>query len=127
MMLGKNRKTGLWLLLLVCAVLPAKSARSAGWEIVFSGGFDGDKLDRTKWATRYIYNNETMDRFNDEKQRYRDNHVVSGGVLSLTETKNEGADTFDSAMIRSHQTFYYGYYEARVFLPNARGSWPAFW
>ena len=99
----------------------------AGWELVFSDEFNGDKLDRTKWATRYIYNNETMDRFNDEKQRYRDNHVVSGGILNLTAKKNEGADTFDSAMVRSHQTFYYGYYEARVFLPNARGSWPAFW
>ena len=30
-------------------------------------------------------------------------------------------------MIRSHRTFYYGYYEARVFLPNAKGVWPAFW
>jgi hypothetical protein len=30
-------------------------------------------------------------------------------------------------MIRSQRTFYYGYYEARVFLPSAKGVWPAFW
>jgi hypothetical protein len=30
-------------------------------------------------------------------------------------------------MIRSHRTFYYGYYETRVFLPSAKGVWPAFW
>jgi beta-glucanase (GH16 family) len=100
---------------------------AAGWELVFSDEFDGDKLDRNKWATRYIYQNETMDHFNDEKERYRDNHVVSGGVLSLVAKKMEGSDLFESAMIRSHRTFYYGYYEARVFLPNAKGIWPAFW
>jgi len=102
-------------------------AHSAGWELVFSDEFNDDKLDRTKWATRYIYQNETMDHFNDEKQRYRDNHVLSNGVLSLVAKKIDGSDMFESAMIRSHRTFYYGYYEARVFLPSAKGVWPAFW
>lgn len=127
MMIAVARRQVLCVASIVLALGSATPAWCAGWELVFSDEFNGDKLDRTKWATRYIYNNETMDRFNDEKQRYRDNHVVSGGVLSLTAKKNEASDTFDSAMIRSHQTFYYGYYEARVFLPNARGSWPAFW
>ncbi|MCK1616086.1 glycoside hydrolase family 16 protein [Bradyrhizobium sp. 159] len=126
-MIAVVRRQVLCVASIVVALGCATPAWCAGWELVFSDEFNGDKLDRTKWATRYIYNNETMDRFNDEKQRYRDNHVVSEGALSLTAKKNEGADTFDSAMIRSHQTFYYGYYEARVFLPNARGSWPAFW
>jgi beta-glucanase (GH16 family) len=110
----------------ISASLLAKPAWSAGWELVFSDEFNGDKLDRTKWATRYIYNNETMDHFKDENQRYRDIHVVSGGVLSLVAKKAEG-NLFESAMIRSHRTFYYGYYEARVFLPNAKGVFPAFW
>jgi beta-glucanase (GH16 family) len=105
----------------------AAPAHSAGWELVFSDEFGGDALDRNKWATRYIYQNETMDHFNDEKERYRDNHAVSGGVLSLVAKKVPGSDIFESAMIRSHRTFYYGYYEARVFLPNAKGVWPAFW
>ena len=126
-MIAIARRKVLCVVSMVVALGSATPAWCAGWELVFSDEFNGDKLDRTKWTTRYIYNNETMDRFNDEKQRYRDNHVVSGGVLNLTAKKNEGADTFESAMIRSHQTFYYGYYEARVFLPNARGSWPAFW
>ncbi|WP_354101367.1 glycoside hydrolase family 16 protein [Bradyrhizobium sp. RT5a] len=107
--------------------MPTKAAWSAGWELVFSDEFNGAKLDRTKWATRYIYENETMDHFNDENQRYRDNHVLSDGVLSLVAKKLEGTNLFESAMIRTHQTFYYGYYEARVFLPNGKGVWPAFW
>ena len=105
----------------------AAPAHSAGWEMVFSDEFNGDNLDRNKWATRYIYQNETLDHFNDEKQRYRDNHALSGGVLNLVAKKIPGSDLFESAMIRSHRTFYYGYYEARVFLPNAKGVWPAFW
>jgi beta-glucanase (GH16 family) len=115
------------LVLMISACLPTKPAWSAGWELVFSDEFNGNKLDRTRWATRYIYNNETMDHFTDEAQRYRDNHVLSGGVLSLIAKKIEGSNLFESAMIRSHRTFYYGYFEARVFLPNAKGVFPAFW
>jgi beta-glucanase (GH16 family) len=115
------------LLILMMLAAASTSARSAGWELVFSDEFNGDKLDRTKWATRYLYQNETMDHFNDENQRYRDNHALSDGVLNLTAKKIPGSSLFESAMIRSHRTFYYGYYEARVFLPNARGVWPAFW
>jgi beta-glucanase (GH16 family) len=127
MMFTEIGKRAFRVLLIILAVTPTRPALSAGWELVFSDEFDGDKLDRTKWATRYLYNNETMDRFNDENQRYRDNHIVSGGVLNLVAKKNPGSDVFESAMIRSHRTFYYGYYEARVFFPNARGVWPAFW
>src|SRR5260370_14996971 len=119
-------KLFLGLTMMLSVNVSAAPAHSAGWELVFSDEFDGDKLDRNKWATRYIYQNETMDHFNDEKERYRDNHVVSGGVLSLVAKKVEGSDLFESAMIRSHRTFYYGYYEARVFLPNGEGVGAAF-
>ena len=116
------------LLTLTILTAASTSARSAGWELVFSDEFNGDKLDRTKWATRYLYQNETMDHFNDENQRYRDGHVVADGVLNLIAKKMPGSvSLYESAMIRSHRTFYYGYYEARVFLPNAKGVWPAFW
>jgi beta-glucanase (GH16 family) len=117
----------LGLTLIASVNFSAGPAHSAGWELVFSDEFNGDRLDRNKWATRYIYQNETMDHFNDEKERYRDNHVLSGGELSLMAKKVDGSDLFESAMIRSHRTFYYGYYEARVFLPSAKGVWPAFW
>jgi hypothetical protein len=69
-----------------------------------------------------------LDHFNDEKERYRDNgnHVLSGHSLSLVAKRGE-SDLFESGMIRTHRTFYYGYFEARVRFPNARGVWPAFW
>jgi beta-glucanase (GH16 family) len=99
---------------------------AAGWKLVFQDEFDGTTLDLNKWSTRHIYENETLDHFNDELQRYRDTHKISDGVLSLIASKAEDG-LFSSGMIRSYQTFYYGYFEARVFLPKGKGIWPAFW
>ena len=87
MMFTEIGKRAFCVLLISLAVTSTRPAWSAGWELVFSDEFNGDKLDRTKWATRYLYNNETMDHFNDENQRYRDNHIVSGGVLNLVAKK----------------------------------------
>jgi len=104
------------------------AALASGWKLVFEDNFDGSALDRSVWATRYIYGNEKQDKLNDEVQRYRDNdnHVVKDGVLDLVARKT-GEGAYESGMIRSLQTFYYGYYEARVKLPKGKGIWPAFW
>ncbi len=114
---------------LVCgALLHVAPARAAGFSLVFSDEFNGTTLDRDKWATRYVYADGTMDHLNDEQQRFTDSgaHVVKDGALSLI-AKALGGGKYASGMIRSRQTFYYGYYEARVLLPTARGVWPAFW
>ena len=104
-----------------------------GYAPKFCDEFNGTTLDRTKWKTRYIYSNETLDRLNDEKQRYRDNnnHVVSNGTLKLTAYKVTASDpagiNYESGMIRSTYLQRYGYFEARVKLPSGVGVWPAFW
>lgn len=103
-------------------------AQAAGFSLVFSDEFHGTALDTDKWATRYVYADGTMDHLNDEQQRFTESgaHVVKDGALSLIATALGGAK-YASGMIRSRETFYYGYYEARVLLPAARGVWPAFW
>jgi beta-glucanase (GH16 family) len=109
---------------LVLMILPAGAA---GWTQVFDDEFPGTALDRSAWATRLIYEHETLDHLNDEAQRYRDNanHLVADGRLSLMARKvGQG---WESGMIRSTQTFYYGYFETRVKFPKGRGIWPAFW
>ncbi|WP_174274655.1 glycoside hydrolase family 16 protein [Sphingomonas bacterium] len=115
-------------ILLSLLALLAMPAQAAGWKLVFQDQFDGATLDRGRWATRYIYDHETSDHFNDEAQVFRDagNHVLNNGVLSLV-ARPVGGGRFESGMIRSRQTFYYGYFEARVFLPKGKGIWPAFW
>lgn len=111
----------------------AGSYAPAGYGLVFNDEFNGTRLNRRKWFTRYIWAGETLDHFNDEKQLYRDNdnHVVSNGVLSLTARKVKDNDpygvNYESGMLRSDFTFTYGYLEARVRMPGGRGVWPAFW
>lgn len=104
-------------------------AHAGGFELAFSDEFnDQTELDRNKWATRYVYGDGTQDHLNDEEQHYEDNgnHLVSAGTLALRAVAL-GSRTYSSGMIRSRQTFYYGYFETRVYLPNALGVWPAFW
>lgn len=104
-----------------------------GYTLAFNDEFNGTELNRSKWFTRYIYGGGTVDRLNDEKQRYRDNgnHHVAGGILSLTARKATPGDPngihYESGMIRSDWTTRYGYFEARVKMPSAIGLWPAFW
>jgi beta-glucanase (GH16 family) len=114
-------------ILAVVLLLPFTLPARAGWDLRFDEEFDGNQLDRSRWATRLIYEHETLDHLNDEVQRYRDNgnHVVGNGVLALTARKTPTG--WESGMIRSLQTFYYGYFETRVKFPKGRGIWPAFW
>ena len=109
-----------------------------GYVLTFEDDFDGTKLDPAKWKTRYIYNNETTDRLNDEQQRFRDNgnHIIENGTLKLIakkvrdEAKSEKSPhpiNYESGMIRSTHTQLYGYFEARVKFCDAVGTWPAFW
>ncbi|MDB4945820.1 MAG: Beta-glucanase precursor [Labilithrix sp.] len=98
-----------------------------GYVQVFGDEFDGASLDTSKWWTRYVYSDGTLDRLNDEQQRYRENgnHVMTGSTLKLT-AKKVGGD-YESGMIRSKTIVKYGYFEARVKMPGAVGMWPAFW
>jgi beta-glucanase (GH16 family) len=105
----------------------------AGYALAFNDEFTGTTLNRSKWFTRYIQSGGTLDRLNDEQQRYRDNdnHRVEGGVLSLiarkVSTNDPAGVNYESGMIRSDFTARYGYFEARVKMPRGIGMWPAFW
>ncbi|MDQ7250223.1 glycoside hydrolase family 16 protein [Dongia sedimenti] len=106
-----------------------KPTLAQGWVITFEDDFDGSSLDKSKWFTRYIYDNGKQDHLNDEKQRYREsgNHVFEDGVLNLVAKKPNSSGVYTSGMIRSRQTFRYGYFEARIKMPAGKGLWPAFW
>jgi O-antigen/teichoic acid export membrane protein/beta-glucanase (GH16 family) len=104
-----------------------------GYGLVFNDEFSGSALNAKKWFTRYIYASETLDRLNDENQRYADNgnHRVAGGVLSLVATRAKLSKpsglNYESGMIRSDFTLRYGFFEARVKMPSGLGTWAAFW
>jgi O-antigen/teichoic acid export membrane protein/beta-glucanase (GH16 family) len=104
-----------------------------GYGLVFNDEFSGTALNGKKWFTRYIYSSETLDRLNDENQRYADNgnHRVAGGVLSLVATRAKLSKpsglNYESGMIRSDFTLRYGFFESRVKMPSGIGTWAAFW
>ena len=104
-----------------------------GYGLVFNDEFSGAALNRRKWFTRYIYASETLDRLNDENQRYadNDNHRVSGGILRLVAKREKLSKpsglNYQSGMIRSDFTVRYGFFEARVKMPSGLGTWAAFW
>jgi beta-glucanase (GH16 family) len=110
-------------------IVASKSAAADGWSVVFEDGFSQSSLDTAQWYTRFIYNNGTMDHFNNELQRYRENgnHVLQDGVLNLIAKGPNSSGLYTSGMIRSRQTFRYGYFEARIKMPPGRGMFPAFW
>ncbi len=87
---------------------------------------------REEFFTRFVYNDGTMDHFNDEWERYGENknHVFGTQGLNLVarvvadELKNGG---IESGMLRSTWSGKYGYYECSMKVPRGRGLWPAFW
>lgn len=100
--------------------------------MVFNDEFNGQKLDTSKWWTRFIYDNGMLDHLNDEQERFRehDNHDMTGHSLKLMARRsgNSQNDTeYESGMVRSKQTFMYGYFETRAKVPGGVGVWPGFW
>jgi beta-glucanase (GH16 family) len=116
--------------LLAFALVSSRPSDAAdGWAVVFEDQFTLAQLNTAAWYTRFVYNNGTLDHLGNEKQRYGNagNHSLKNGVLSLIAKKPWSSGFYSSGMIRSRQTFRYGYFEARLKLPPGRGVFPAFW
>jgi beta-glucanase (GH16 family) len=109
------------------------------WKLVVNDNFDGDALNPEVWAPGYIF----KDVINNEYQGFvPENITVANGVCTIKVERrdcfnmdregNKGpAQKFASGAFTSFGKFTptYGYFEARVKMPKARGAgvWPAFW
>lgn len=109
------------------------------WKLVLNDNFDGNALNPDIWAPGYTF----KDVINNEYQGFvPENIVVANGVGTIKvekrdcfNTDREGkkglAQKFASGAFTSFGKFTptYGYFEARVKMPKARGAgvWPAFW
>jgi beta-glucanase (GH16 family) len=84
-----------------------------------------------EFFTRFSYENNGLDHFNDEWQRYRDNdnHMITQAGLRLVARLRGGLvpGGVESGMIRSRYTQQFGYFEARLKVPRVRGAWMSFW
>ena len=123
--------------------MPIDNAKSAGspypptdseYEKVWSDEFNGDSLDTNIWSP-YIggWNaSEVQGCYTGSAE----NINVSGGSLNLIGlykpgvTCNKGKNKdFTSGFIETidKKTWTYGYFEARIKMPNNKSTWPAFW
>lgn len=122
----------------VFAGAPARIVES-NFTIDWSDEFNGTELDKNTW-TPLIGNGSNYGNWewgNNEKQFYKEeNASVSDGSLKINAKYEANAGTagsttynFSSARLVTQykKTLGYGYIEAKIQIPSAKGIWPAFW
>lgn len=94
----------------------------AGYELVLSDEFEGDRLDTDIWS--YRANGPRRCGFN-----LGDQNSVENGKLVMTAEYKDGVygEGWYSAMIRTKEEFTYGYFEIRCKIGDGDGFWSAFW
>lgn len=111
-----------------------------GFTLVFSDEFAGSSLNTAKWATSYpdtpFWNATTPGGHltnTSEPQAYDPSGITfPGGSIMRFTMRNQSTVAglpYTSGMVTSFPSFnpLYGYFEARMKLPDSTGSWPAFW
>lgn len=110
--------------------LVARETRELVWSDEFDGvNEDGTGLDRSRWFAQvwpaYHVNNELQTYLNRSE-----NIIVEDGLLTLRAIRGDvsGAE-YSSGRIETDglAAWRYGRFEARLQVPDTRGTWPAFW
>ena len=99
------------------------------YELVWSDEFDGEQVDESKW--NFESGNGNWGWGNGEHQYYRqENAFIEDGKL-IIEARYEsyGGFNYTSARMqtRNKGDWLYGKISARIKVPSAGGTWPAFW
>ncbi len=108
---------------------PVPADAPDGMELVWSDEFDGDEVDRTNWT----YDIGGWGWGNGEAQYYTDrpeNARTQDGLLVIELREEEFEESiYTSARLKTQglQEFQYGRIEARMKVPEGKGTWPAFW
>ena len=91
-----------------------------GYRLAWSDEFNGSSVDAHRWRPR-------IDTKMGSRQR-PENISVGGGVLLLRVDRNPGASAgYSGAGLISRESFRYGYYEARLRVPDVPGWHTSFW
>lgn len=103
--------------------------------LVWSDEFDGNAVNTENWnydlGDGCAISQDLCGWGNQEQQWYtEENATVADGKLSITvkqERRGNSGYTSSRLTTKNKQDFRYGYLEARIKLPEAGGTWPAFW
>lgn len=100
-----------------------------GRTLVWADEFDGASIDRAAWGNEVgvsIRNNELESYTVDAKNQFVDKGDL---VIKAIYESGSGAGSYTSASLTTegHKSLLYGRIEARIKIPGAKGSWPAFW
>jgi beta-glucanase (GH16 family) len=99
--------------------------------LIWSDEFEGAALDEEKWT----YQRGAWNGSNVQNCYVDENTTVADGVLKITAKYQPGYDCFNtvrdftSGFVQTKNTinWTYGYFEARVRVPDSDSTWPAFW
>ncbi|HWR14418.1 MAG TPA: glycoside hydrolase family 16 protein [Terriglobales bacterium] len=113
-------------LMILTGTLAAQAAAPAGWKLVWSDEFKGNRLDSSKWN---VLTREQSK--HDELQYYVPDEVyVENGSLRLrSRVRDFGGMHYTSGRVDTSRKFAvtYGRFEIRAKLPGGKGLWPAHW
>ncbi|MCR5710432.1 MAG: family 16 glycosylhydrolase [Bacteroidales bacterium] len=106
--------------------VPAGAYVPEGYELVWQDDFSGASSTlKEKWR----FEDWAPGRVNHEIQRYvpddRRTSFTQDGALHIVARKDGGQVI--SARMNSNGSWQYGYFEAAIWLPKGKGTWPAFW
>ena len=119
-------------LLIVCVLsVPLISSPPVGsgysWKLVFGDDFNGSNLDRGKWISQLPWTRN----YKGDAYIRDENVTVNNGVLTITaKAEDYAGHEFTTGAISTGYSkfrFKYGYVEAKINMPSARGSWCNFW
>ena len=97
-----------------------------GYQLVWQDDFSGAS---STLVEKWRYEDWAPGRVNHELQRYvpndRRTSYTQDGALYIVARK-DGNEVI-SARMNSRESWLYGYFEAAIWLPKGKGTWPAFW
>lgn len=99
------------------------------WSLTFDDEFDGSGVDTSKWSNGFGWGDSAA---NFAAWCDPAANVVSGGALSQRADRLPApreAKLYSGACLHTKETFsqLYGYWEARIQVPDGHGLWSAFW
>ncbi|MGM9735321.1 MAG: family 16 glycosylhydrolase [Candidatus Cryptobacteroides sp.] len=125
----------------VAAEEPSITCPIDGYSLVWHDEFDADEVSTSAWRFEnwpwYYVNNELQYYVSGGKLGDQQTAYVQDGALCIKAQKANGSAKFNgteditgkviSARMNTKKSWKYGYFEASIWLPKGKGTWPAYW